>query len=142
MDKQIREAMERGEFDNLQGSGKPLKLEPDQEVPEEMALAFKILKNAGFAPDWIEMDQEIRKRREKLREAFTRYLANPPKSKRERARRVEILSSEFRERAEELNREIDVFNLKAPTPQLHQRRIRIEEELKRFRDECDRRETK
>lgn len=139
VDKQIREAMERGEFDNLQGIGKPLNLEPDQEVPEDMALAFKILKNAGFAPEWIESDQELRKRREKLFEPFRRFLANPPKGKTETHRRKEKLSADFRAGAENLNREIDVFNLKAPTPQLHQRRIRIEEELKKFRDECDRR---
>lgn len=142
VDKQIREAMERGEFDNLQGSGKPLNLEPDQEVPEEMALAFKILKNAGFAPEWIEIDQELRNRREKLFEPFGRFLANPPKVKTESARRREKLSADFRAAAENLNREIDVFNLKAPTPQLHQRRIRIEDELNKFRDECERRGVK
>lgn len=31
VDRQIREAMERGEFDNLPGAGKPLELDPSED---------------------------------------------------------------------------------------------------------------
>jgi len=48
-------------FDNLAGKGKPL---PKQENPfvemSEDALANKVLKNAGAAPQWIEQNKEIR----------------------------------------------------------------------------------
>lgn len=46
----ITEAIERGDFDNLPGRGEPLNLEDLSGVPEELRMAYKILKNAGCAP--------------------------------------------------------------------------------------------
>ena len=43
----IRAAQDEGVFDNLPGKGKPLQLDDDSGIPEDMRLAFKILKNAG-----------------------------------------------------------------------------------------------
>jgi hypothetical protein len=58
-EEKIREAMARGEFDNLPGAGKPLALEDDSMVPEDLRVPYKILKNAGFLPPEIEMRKEI-----------------------------------------------------------------------------------
>ena len=66
IDQQIREAQERGEFDNLPGKGKPLDLTPNP-YAREQELAFKILKDAGYAPDWIELDKAIRGRLDRAR---------------------------------------------------------------------------
>jgi len=55
----IREAMERGEFENLPGKGKPLKLEDYSNVPEDLRICYKVLKNAGFIPEEIELQKEI-----------------------------------------------------------------------------------
>ncbi len=44
----IREALERGEFDNLPGAGAPLNLEADAHVPPELRMAHTLLKNAGY----------------------------------------------------------------------------------------------
>jgi hypothetical protein len=63
-EEKIREAMDQGVFDNLPGKGKPLNLDDDGSVPEDMRLAFKILKNAGCLP--IEM--EVRKEMYSLRQ--------------------------------------------------------------------------
>ena len=57
----IRRAQEKGEFDNLPGAGKPLRLEDDATVPEELRLAHKILKNADCLPPELELKREIRK---------------------------------------------------------------------------------
>lgn len=46
----INEANERGELDNLPGMGKPMILEDLSNVPEELRMAYKILKNAGCLP--------------------------------------------------------------------------------------------
>ena len=46
----IQEAMEKGEFDNLPGAGKPLVLEDEANIPEELRMAWKILKNSGCLP--------------------------------------------------------------------------------------------
>lgn len=53
--------MERGEFDNLPGAGRPLCLDRDASVPDEMWLTFKILKNAGVVPPEIEERKEIKR---------------------------------------------------------------------------------
>jgi hypothetical protein len=58
-EEKIREAMTRGEFDNLPGAGKPLALEDDSMVPGELRIAYKILKNAGCLPPELEMRKEI-----------------------------------------------------------------------------------
>ncbi len=62
----IREAMERGEFSNLPGKGKPMDLSTYFETPEEVRLAFSVLKNAGLVPEEIHLLQEIADLREKL----------------------------------------------------------------------------
>ena len=55
----ISEAMERGEFDDLPGAGRPLQSVDQTMVPESLRMAFKILKNAGVLPPEVETRQEI-----------------------------------------------------------------------------------
>ncbi len=59
-EKKIREAMDRGDFDDLPGKGEPLVLEDDSRVPEDLRLAYKILKNADCLPPEVADRQEIR----------------------------------------------------------------------------------
>jgi DnaJ family protein C protein 28 len=59
IDQQIRDAQERGAFDNLPGKGQPIDLTPNP-YAQDREMAFKILKDAGYAPDWIELDKAIR----------------------------------------------------------------------------------
>lgn len=59
-ERRILEAMERGEFDDLPGKGKPLDLEDDDPmVPEELRMAYRIMKNAGMLPPELELRKEI-----------------------------------------------------------------------------------
>ncbi len=58
-EEKIREAMARGEFDNLPGAGRPLRLDDDPMVPEELRVAYRILKNAGCIPPELELRKEI-----------------------------------------------------------------------------------
>jgi len=60
IEQRIREAQNKGEFDDLQGSGKPLDLKNDANVPEELRMAYKMLKNADFVPPEIELKKKIR----------------------------------------------------------------------------------
>ncbi len=57
---QIQEALERGEFDNLPGKGRPLQIEDDSHIPEDLRLAYKILKNADCLPPELQLKKEIR----------------------------------------------------------------------------------
>lgn len=55
----IKEAMERGEFDNLPGKGKPIDLREYFETPEEVRLAHSVLKNAGMTSREVDLLKEI-----------------------------------------------------------------------------------
>lgn len=66
-EERIREAMERGEFDDLPGRGRPLHLEDDSMVPEDLRMAFRVLRNAGCLPLEMELKKEIHSLGELLR---------------------------------------------------------------------------
>lgn len=59
VEQKLLEAVSRGEFDDLPGAGRPLDLDDDPLVPEDLRLAYRILKNAGFVPPEIETLNEI-----------------------------------------------------------------------------------
>lgn len=50
IERRIRDAQREGQFDDLPGAGKPLVIADDPLVPEEVRVAFRVLKNAGFVP--------------------------------------------------------------------------------------------
>jgi len=58
-EQRIREAMERGEFDNLPLYGKPIKLDDLVGVPEHLRMGYKILKNAGVLPEEMQLKKEM-----------------------------------------------------------------------------------
>jgi hypothetical protein len=59
IENKIREAMDKGEFNNLPGKGQPLDLYSYFSTPEEMRLTHSILKNANVVPEEIELLREI-----------------------------------------------------------------------------------
>lgn len=61
----ITKAQQEGEFDNLPGHGKPLKIETNPLAPE-LDFAFSRLKNAGYLPTWMELDQQVKAAQEQL----------------------------------------------------------------------------
>jgi hypothetical protein len=54
VEQRLEEAVSRGELENLPGAGRPLELDDDPLVPEELRVAYRILKNAGFVPPEVE----------------------------------------------------------------------------------------
>jgi hypothetical protein len=60
VEERILKAQKKGDFENLIGSGKPLKLNENYYIPEELRLAYKILKNADCLPPEIELKKEIK----------------------------------------------------------------------------------
>ena len=63
----IRKAQQKGEFENLAGSGKPLVLKEDGHIAEELRLSYKILKNADCLPPEVELKKEIERTEDLLR---------------------------------------------------------------------------
>jgi len=149
IEERIQEAMERGEFDNLPGKGRPLRLERNP-FAGDWELAYHVMKNAGYAPEWIERDREVRQELAELRAILTNHVAwhreavaglatarDPLARWNEITRAREQVIARYRERATALNKKIDVLNLMVPTPRLQRPRVRIEEEIRRFERELD-----
>lgn len=67
VEERIRSAQLRGDFEKLAGSGKPLNLNDDAHIPEDLRLAYKILKNADMIPPEIELKKEILRTEDLLR---------------------------------------------------------------------------
>jgi len=67
VEERIRKAQRNGEFENLAGSGKPLALEEDRHIAEELRLSHKILKNADCLPPEVELKKEIERTEDLLR---------------------------------------------------------------------------
>ena len=59
IEEKIREAMEKGEFDNLPGKGKPLDLDAYFATPADLRLGYSVLKSAGCLPVEVELQNEI-----------------------------------------------------------------------------------
>jgi len=66
IEKRIQESLAKGEFDSLPGSGKPLQLEDDSHIPEDLRLAYKVLKNANCLPPEVELRKDIRQMKDML----------------------------------------------------------------------------
>lgn len=60
-EERIRKAQKDGQFDNLEGAGRPLELEDDSMIPPDLRMAYKILKNADCLPPEMEEQKEIQR---------------------------------------------------------------------------------
>jgi DnaJ-like protein len=89
VEERIQRAQEDGVFDNLPGKGKPLKLEDDSLVPEELRLTYKILKNSNCLP----MEMELRKQIFNLRQLLNATIDE--ETRRELRRELNLLVLKF-----------------------------------------------
>ncbi len=78
IDRQINHARENGDLSNLPGEGKPLKFD-DQNTPDHLRMAYKILRENDLAPDWMMQSKELDEKRalllHDLRQAAAKYHA-------------------------------------------------------------------
>jgi hypothetical protein len=116
IDQQLEAARKDGAFDNLPSTGKPLNLGDDPNTPDEMKLAYKILKENDLIPAWIEEGKELDAQREKLVAAL---------------RRDGRADAALRTRIDQYNKRILTHNLKLPPGLPHKRAIHIDRELSR-----------
>lgn len=66
IDKLIREAIARGEFDNLEGSGKPLDLDAYFATPEDVRMGYSVLKSNKFVPEEVDRLREVGELKERI----------------------------------------------------------------------------
>lgn len=111
IDQQFREAEAAGKLSNLPGAGKPLNLDDDKDVPAELRVGFRMLKSAGYAPPWIELQKSIREELAALEAWLARASARwPALGPTDRA----ALRAEHEQRLRDLNRQIAAYNLTVP----------------------------
>ena len=67
VEEQIRKAIERGEFDNLEGAGRPLDLDAYFATPEDLRVGYSVLKSSKFVPEEVERMKEIGELKEKIK---------------------------------------------------------------------------
>lgn len=151
-ERRIQEAIESGAFDNIEGMGKPLADQEDNPfVPEDMRVAFKVLQNSGYAPDWMTLAQEIEDDIERLkwsadyhfkmlRDELAEVGANPYAVKRlrvemDRLRNLHTKAArQYRQSVEALNRKITTFNQTVPVTSLLKVPLAVEDAMSRFEE--------
>jgi hypothetical protein len=133
IDRQIREAIREGQFENLPHQGEAL---PNDDNPfaGDMALAFHLLKGAGYAPPWVEADKEVRELVGRHDAILARAASGPAPSSIARQRdRAELEDLVVR-----INMAIARVNAGAPTDRQHRRPVAAADVLARYDEACHR----
>ena len=123
----IREAIERGDFDNLPGKGRPLNLAQDSLADPVTSIVNRILRDNDLAHPLLEARKALIAERERARAELQRAFRSYEQSRSEQA--WEEAVGTFRARVKEINREIRLFNLKSPSPALHGLALDAEAEI-------------
>lgn len=69
VEQKIREAMEAGEFDRLEGAGRPVSLDAYFATPEELRAGYAVLRSAGVLPEEAAVLRELNEAAARLSEA-------------------------------------------------------------------------
>jgi hypothetical protein len=69
VEQKIREAMRKGEFDQLEGAGRPVNLDAYFATPEELRAGYAVLKNAGVLPQEAALLGELNELKRKLEDS-------------------------------------------------------------------------
>lgn len=146
LDEIIQGAVERGEFDNLSGAGKPLNLDDENPYAGDKAVGYHLLKQNGYAPPEIELHKEIRRERERVEQKLDSLRARgkllrsrkvPPFESEKRAYNsaVENALASYDEHLRQLNRKILTFNLSVPLL-MHLPLLHVEQLVQQYRESC------
>jgi DnaJ homolog subfamily C member 28 len=134
VEKQIRKAMEEGAFDDLPGKGKPIDLSENPFADPDLRTVHRLLRDAGFAPAFIEerkaIDAALEGEQTTLARAWNlRQRASHTYGEASWLRALDA----FRERVSELNQRIRLHNLKVPAAAFQRKLIDVEMEIERAR---------
>jgi DnaJ family protein C protein 28 len=131
----IKKAIQEGQFDNLPGKGKPLKLDENPFADPEWELALHMLKSSGYSLPWIETRQAIERELADVQAELKRawdwrqnalVQAQPAAQVETQWKQRENV---FREKITELNKRIRDYNLQAPSDRFHLLVLNVEKEL-------------
>lgn len=129
--------MEAGEFDELSGKGEPIDLSENPFEDPDWRMGHRMLRNAGFAPAWIEERKDLEAEIQSARATLARVwqvFQNAQRS--EHANSAELrwrqALEDFKAKCAELNRRIQIWNLKTPALGFHRNVIDVDREIDRI----------
>lgn len=130
IDEIIRRATEEGHFNNLPGSGKPIKMDANPHENPDWRLANHLLKENDFTLPWIADRQEIEawlaQERQALERAWNWFGQHP-----EDQTSWGIARRKFRQQVELINKRIWNYNLSVPSPGFQRMKINANREIER-----------
>lgn len=98
VEQRIWHSMEEGQFENLPGKGKPLNLHANPHADPAEDTLYRILNKNGFAPEWVELNKEIRSKakewRVSLKKSWTMKLEEDQSGWEERS---ELLKTQLKQ---------------------------------------------
>ena len=132
IEEKIRDAQAAGIFDNLPGQGKPIPKDPAQDLDGAGWMSNRILRQAGFVPEWVTLRKEIAAERPEVADTLSAYrtlsragdLSNP-----DVVNELQQLETRYIARAGAINKKMDTHNGRCPPSQ----------ELSRFVEDATRR---
>lgn len=146
----IRRAFQQGDFDDLRGTGQPLGDTHSDYYAGEHDLANRVLGALEMPPEFIslrrEIEAEVTAARHAIRSAARRRERLLSQLNRAPLSEIVTLHREawdswyaavetFYQQARDINRKVEIFNLKNPIPNLFYPPLRIEEEIERAEQE-------
>jgi DnaJ homolog subfamily C member 28 len=139
VDRKIREGIEQGEFDNLAGQGQPIDLSENPFEDPDWRTAHRLLRNAGFAPAWVEerkdIEAEVEAARFRLARAWSVFQnALGTHNEHGATTRWERALATFIQETTQVNRRIVAWNLTLPAAGLQRKGVDAEREIERIRN--------
>ncbi len=126
---QIKDAIQKGQFENLKNQGKPL-AENNDDLAGEQWIANRILENNDELPDWLSLRKDITRQREvakRYRDEAIERLHQLPNRLWPTDARLRRLSELYGKNVRQLNLMIDEHNHRCPS---------IQHELVRMREDA------
>jgi len=74
IDRELEKLMNQEDVKNLPGAGKPLNLNDETYVPDDMRMAYRILAQNDLSPEWIMMAKDIEQSVSRLRGSIANHL--------------------------------------------------------------------
>ncbi len=146
IDREIQKAINDGDMSGAPGAGKPLDLGNDPYTPDEMKMAFKVLRDNDILPDWIMEGRELDELREQLLRQITAAARTYQGALGDAKRATGTNRHALRHHAEvawkrarrtigedvrAFNRRINALNLKLPPGLKHRPLINVEREIEK-----------
>ncbi|CAN1192350.1 DnaJ homolog subfamily C member 28 [Linum perenne] len=134
VEQRIWHSMEEGQFENLPGKGKPLNLDTNPHADPAEDTLYRILSKNGCAPEWVELNKEIRCQISEWRSVLKKALAGNQCSVEDRSERVFEGSEALKAQLKSINNKVFKYNLIVPFGrQMHG--FKWEKELDRLNEE-------